>query len=511
MTVLTDLTNKRLKLVLNISGKMQQFILTCLLILLSNGIMAKDHPLLKAYPGSKEYTSRFTEYEPFIFPIGEMTGSDKPYTFKSLSKTGDLTRHTYVLNDVSSLKVFENYQQALTSAGFSLLYTCKLSACGDDQQAAYLGGLIAPDSSVYNYYHTPYYLVAEKQAANSSVIVTAFIGGYGQELNIQQVILEEKALQSDLLHVNTEYLKELPQVNKRISVSAEDRKIDHPLISRYPGSTVRIHKKTDYESIELPVKITTNAAGNSNIEKASLVGDIYKHDYEMQHVSTLKVYQNYRHAIEKANFDITFECQLDKCGNKEAIQKLGGSLAIEGSIYNSSNKPYFISAKKPAKKGDIYFSLYIGGYGNEVSINQTVVELEASEDDLIEVDADSLKRDLEVKGKALLYGIYFDTDKATIKPESKPTLDAVAELLNKDKALLLYVVGHTDDTGALAHNQQLSSRRAQAVVTALISDYKINQQRLVSAGVGPYAPESNNTSNAGKRLNRRVELVKRLK
>ena len=72
------------------------------------------------------------------------------------------------------------------------------------------------------------------------------------------------------------------------------------------------------------------------------------------------------------------------------------------------------------------------------------------------------------------------------------------------------MVDHTDDTGLLNHNTQLSEHRAQAVVQQLVEKYKIESTRLIARGVGPYVPESTNTSDKGKKLNRRVELVQRL-
>ncbi len=84
-------------------------------------------------------------------------------------------------------------------------------------------------------------------------------------------------------------------------------------------------------------------------------------------------------------------------------------------------------------------------------------------------------------------------------------------MLKRNPDLLLYVVGHTDDTGDGAANVNLSKQRADSVVAALEKNYQIAANRLQAQGVGPYAPAGNNTSDAGKQKNRRVELVKRLR
>ncbi|MDN5941942.1 MAG: OmpA family protein, partial [Nitrospira sp.] len=112
-------------------------------------------------------------------------------------------------------------------------------------------------------------------------------------------------------------------------------------------------------------------------------------------------------------------------------------------------------------------------------------------------------------GRVVLDGIFFDTDKATIKVESKPALDAIATFLADNAALKAYIVGHTDGTGEFGHNMQLSKDRAAAVVAALVNDYKIAPERLAAHGVGPLSPARANKSDDGRTRNRRVELVER--
>lgn len=73
--------------------------------------------------------------------------------------------------------------------------------------------------------------------------------------------------------------------------------------------------------------------------------------------------------------------------------------------------------------------------------------------------------------------------------------------------LKFYVVGHTDNAGTLAHNMDLSQRRAEAVVHKLVTDYDIAAEHLAAVGVGPVAPVASNNADEGRALNRRVELV----
>ena len=101
----------------------------------------------------------------------------------------------------------------------------------------------------------------------------------------------------------------------------------------------------------------------------------------------------------------------------------------------------------------------------------------------------------------------FDTDKAMLKPESRPTLDQIAKLLTGQPQLNVFIVGHTDSQGAYDYNLDLSRRRAEAVAAELVKNFRIAQARLRTAGVGFLAPVGSNASDSGRALNRRVELV----
>lgn len=101
----------------------------------------------------------------------------------------------------------------------------------------------------------------------------------------------------------------------------------------------------------------------------------------------------------------------------------------------------------------------------------------------------------------------FDTDKTTLRPEARPVLAEVLTLLTQSPGLRLAVQGHTDNVGLPAHNQQLSAGRARAVVAALLAQ-GIAPDRLLPSGFGSTRPLADNTTEAGRAQNRRVELVR---
>ena len=100
--------------------------------------------------------------------------------------------------------------------------------------------------------------------------------------------------------------------------------------------------------------------------------------------------------------------------------------------------------------------------------------------------------------------VYFDTDKATIRPESLSNLREVADRLSDRSNVRVRVIGHTDSRNTAAYNMDLSQRRAESVVSFLI-DQGISADRLVALGRGETEPIATNETDAGRAENRRVE------
>lgn len=113
---------------------------------------------------------------------------------------------------------------------------------------------------------------------------------------------------------------------------------------------------------------------------------------------------------------------------------------------------------------------------------------------------------LKTDGHLALY-LSFDTDQTTLKSDSSPVIAEVVKLMQNDPALRLRIEGHTDNVGSDTHNQALAAGRASSVKSALVV-LKIDATRLETKGFGAAHPLAENTSEAGRIKNRRVELVK---
>ena len=117
-----------------------------------------------------------------------------------------------------------------------------------------------------------------------------------------------------------------------------------------------------------------------------------------------------------------------------------------------------------------------------------------------------LERALGDKRAVPVYGIYFDFNSATIKPESQRVLQEIAGILMRNPDWKLSLSGHTDNIGNDQANLTLSQRRTAAVKAALVKDYHVDADRLVTGGYGSSRPIAPNDSLEGRARNRRVEL-----
>jgi OOP family OmpA-OmpF porin len=120
---------------------------------------------------------------------------------------------------------------------------------------------------------------------------------------------------------------------------------------------------------------------------------------------------------------------------------------------------------------------------------------------------DRIERALAGRDTAVVYGLYFEFARAEIRPESRPTLEEIARVMQRHPDWKLRVAGHTDSVGSATANLELSRRRAEAVREAL-GELGVGADRLVPAGYGAAAPKATNATLEGRASNRRVELTR---
>lgn len=122
------------------------------------------------------------------------------------------------------------------------------------------------------------------------------------------------------------------------------------------------------------------------------------------------------------------------------------------------------------------------------------------------VEAASIQRDQNVLAVTFRSDVLFDFDSAVLKPGAYDEIDRVAGVLNNYPQTRIRVEGHTDSTGSETYNQQLSERRAMAVKNALVGR-GVDPARIDVVGYGESKPIATNATEAGRQLNRRVNIV----
>lgn len=245
---------------------------------------------------------------------------------------------------------------------------------------------------------------------------------------------------------------------------------DPPLFNRMPGYYIEYYEDFEFNSLEFTI---------GEEKEVVIEGRHYLLSYYIKEdsrvASPIQILRNY----------------------SDSIKAVGGE-----EVYNDTNVEVILKIIKDNIETWVKVTIFNGGETYTVNI----VEKEAMKQHVV-ADATSLANSIRNSGKVAVYGIYFDTGKAEIKPQSEESLKEIAKLLQTNPQLKLFVVGHTDNVGNIEYNMKLSKERADAVVKTLLAEHSIEASRLRAFGVGPLAPVSSNMTEEGRALNRRVELV----
>lgn len=102
--------------------------------------------------------------------------------------------------------------------------------------------------------------------------------------------------------------------------------------------------------------------------------------------------------------------------------------------------------------------------------------------------------------------VSFDFNSSRLQPAFESSLEKVADILIRYPRTTIHIVGHTDNVGSEVYNQQLSEKRAKAVGFAL-EGRGVAASRIVATGRGESEPRTTNDTEAGRQLNRRVEML----
>ena len=192
--------------------------------------------------------------------------------------------------------------------------------------------------------------------------------------------------------------------------------------------------------------------------------------------SSLEVFGNYVDALKAKGFAPVFECAKESCGpsfkmlkytwQNKATQVFSQDAeqyraSLSEAMFDSVIDPRCALMKKVDAGAETYVAVFAaqnqgGTFGNisqtlvnHVGVLVELVEPKAREQKIVTLSADDLDAAMNDAGRVAIYGLYFDFDKAVIKPESQPQLDQMVAYLQKNAELKVYIVGHTDNKGTL--------------------------------------------------------------
>ena len=292
---------------------------------------------------------------------------------------------------------------------------------------------------------------------------------------------------------------------------------DHPLLKRYEGSVIVAYTQKAFEEYKMILGKSLNPASSDGkrVEKQQAVeGKVTRITYfAPKGRATLEVFRNYENELKGRNAEILFAGSgPDELGYMFGL--LPQYDGLDGQLFGYSNTNNRYGAYKD---GNNYVVVYAAefDYGathhpidkGQTAVQVDIIETKPMEEKMVAVDASEMDKQISTNGKVALYGIYFDFNKADVKPDSDAALTEIGKLLQARPALAVLVVGHTDAMGSFESNRTLSQRRADAIVAALVSKQGIDRKRLFPVGVSFASPVATNTTEEGRAKNRRVELV----
>jgi outer membrane protein OmpA-like peptidoglycan-associated protein len=243
---------------------------------------------------------------------------------------------------------------------------------------------------------------------------------------------------------------------------------DSAILSRLNGCFIRACVLNDYNVHAMPVGLSNKV---QNVE-----GTYEKIDFRCSAgTSSIQTYRNAENALKAKGYQILF-------------------------VNNYGNNSRFTFTARQGGQWITFYSDRLDYQVITVKEKQLVQQMEAN-------TAAGWGEQINQTGRAAIYGINFDTGKATIKPDSEPVLKELLALLEKQPDWSRMVAGHTDNVGTDAVNVPLSQQRAEAVV-GWLSAKGVDRWRLVPAGFGSKKPIGDNGTDEGRAKNRRVDLVK---
>ena len=231
--------------------------------------------------------------------------------------------------------------------------------------------------------------------------------------------------------------------------------------------------------------------------------------------TALRLFQGIRDQLIEGGSELIFQCRARTCGGfdfRYAVEVLEApAMFVDLGAYHFAS---FVDVASAAHLSLLVSKGGTTGYvqlidvrpqGTAPQVSSTVPQA-PSQAGLLASDM-ALGEKLAAVGATILDDLEFATGADTLTDGSFASLEQLAEFLAAQPDARVILVGHTDATGSLEGNIALSKRRAEAVRLRLIERYDIQAAQIISEGVGFLSPRATNSTEQGRNINRRVEVV----
>jgi len=313
-----------------------------------------------------------------------------------------------------------------------------------------------------------------------------------------------------------------------------DGAIEHSVVKKYNNSCIIGYKESKFDAVRLPT--ATQIAGKET-ESITVEGKVIDMLFGIENTSratVLEVQRNYEQALINSGMKVLFSCR-----NKNECFKYGNGnffhnypslgdvdhlstfenqklkyfrFALSGHHKNTdADEAYFIAqGQKLNTKYTIALLIRYNrsswkGLTDNIFVFAKIIEEEVMDDN--QVTFESIDEKIKNEGKEVFDNIHFDFGSDNLTQDSYVIIEQISIYLNGNPNQKYFIVGHTDNVGSLASNLTLSQSRATAVVDALIQKYQVNPSQISAHGLAQLSPRAANTTEEGRALNRRVEVV----
>lgn len=228
-------------------------------------------------------------------------------------------------------------------------------------------------------------------------------------------------------------------------------------------------------------------------------------------LTTLQLIRPLRDQLEPLGYEVIFDCETDACGGFDF--RFETPVIAEPDMHVDLGDFRFLSMVKDEEAISLLVSRSaVAGY---IQITRVGSQAEAplAETDAAPVRAPSTQVDsalaetLLTQGRVVLRDLDFEIGSTQLSNGNYASLQALADLMAVEPDLTIALVGHTDSTGGLDVNINISRQRAAAVLERLATSFDVPRTRMEAEGMGYLAPIASNLSEAGREENRRVEAI----